>query len=83
MVARGSSQTRVTWCPRACPASTRIWINPEKEPPLGGWVWLRGGADDDAVAAAIERAVGAKWAGHRVGNVDFIRPDRSMSQIGG
>jgi len=44
---------------------------------------LRGGADDDAIAAAIERAVGAKWAGHRVGNVDFIRPDRSMSQIGG
>jgi cyclic pyranopterin phosphate synthase len=46
-------------------------------------VLLRGGADDDAIAAAIERAVGAKWAGHRVGNVDFIRPDRSMSQIGG
>jgi cyclic pyranopterin phosphate synthase len=44
---------------------------------------LRGGADDDAIAGAIERAVGAKWAGHRVGNVDFIRPDRSMSQIGG
>ncbi|MEY3361032.1 MAG: hypothetical protein RL531_751 [Actinomycetota bacterium] len=44
---------------------------------------LRGGAEDDAIAAAIERAVGAKWAGHRVGNVDFIRPDRSMSQIGG
>jgi GTP 3',8-cyclase len=29
------------------------------------------------------RAVGTKWAGHRIGQVDFIRPNRSMSQIGG
>ena len=28
-------------------------------------------------------AVGTKWAGHRIGQVDFIRPPRSMSQIGG
>ena len=27
--------------------------------------------------------VGTKWAGHRIGQVDFVRPDRSMSQIGG
>jgi cyclic pyranopterin phosphate synthase len=27
--------------------------------------------------------VGSKWAGHRIGQVDFIRPNRSMSQIGG
>ena len=33
--------------------------------------------------SAIERAVGNKWAGHRIGQVDFIRPSRSMSQIGG
>jgi len=38
---------------------------------------------DDALAAEIARAVGRKWAGHRIGQVDFIRPDRSMSQIGG
>jgi GTP 3',8-cyclase len=38
---------------------------------------------DDRLAAAIERAVGNKWAGHRIGQVDFIRPSRSMSQIGG
>jgi cyclic pyranopterin phosphate synthase len=38
---------------------------------------------DDAVAAAIAGAVGAKWAGHRIGRVDFVRPSRSMSQIGG
>ncbi|SVC13752.1 uncharacterized protein METZ01_LOCUS266606, partial [marine metagenome] len=24
-----------------------------------------------------------KWAGHGIGRVDFIRPARSMSQIGG
>jgi cyclic pyranopterin phosphate synthase len=38
---------------------------------------------DDRLSAAIERAVGNKWAGHRIGQVDFIRPSRSMSQIGG
>jgi cyclic pyranopterin phosphate synthase len=38
---------------------------------------------DDALAAEIVRAVGRKWAGHRIGQVDFVRPDRSMSQIGG
>jgi cyclic pyranopterin phosphate synthase len=38
---------------------------------------------DDRLAGAIETAVGKKWSGHRIGQVDFIRPDRSMSQIGG
>jgi cyclic pyranopterin phosphate synthase len=38
---------------------------------------------DDRLAVAIEAAVGTKWAGHRIGNVDFVRPGRSMSQIGG
>jgi len=44
---------------------------------------LRGGAGDDELAAAIEAEVGRKWAGHSIGNVNFIRPARSMSQIGG
>jgi cyclic pyranopterin phosphate synthase len=44
---------------------------------------LRGGGSDDDVAAEIVRAVGTKWAGHHIGKVDFIRPARSMSQIGG
>ncbi|HSL56223.1 MAG TPA: GTP 3',8-cyclase MoaA [Acidimicrobiales bacterium] len=44
---------------------------------------LRAGATDDELAAIIERGVGAKWAGHGVGTVNFIRPNRSMSQIGG
>jgi cyclic pyranopterin phosphate synthase len=38
---------------------------------------------DDRLADAITRAVGTKWAGHRIGHVDFVRPGRSMSQIGG
>jgi cyclic pyranopterin phosphate synthase len=38
---------------------------------------------DDRLAAAIVGAVGTKWAGHRIGQVDFVRPARSMSQIGG
>ena len=44
---------------------------------------LRGGASDDEVAAEIERAVGTKWAGHQIGQVAFVKPRRSMSQIGG
>ena len=44
---------------------------------------LRSGATDDELAAAIEQAVGTKWAGHSIGQVHFIRPKRSMSQIGG
>jgi len=44
---------------------------------------VRSGGSDDALAAAIEADVGAKWAGHAIGQVNFIRPGRSMSQIGG
>jgi cyclic pyranopterin phosphate synthase len=44
---------------------------------------LRSGASDDELAAAIEADVGRKWAGHSIGQVHFVRPARSMSQIGG
>ncbi len=44
---------------------------------------MRSGADDDALAAEIERAVGLKWAGHQINQVNFVRPARTMSQIGG
>jgi cyclic pyranopterin phosphate synthase len=44
---------------------------------------LRDGSTDDALAAEIVRAVGTKWAGHAIGQVTFVRPARSMSQIGG
>lgn len=44
---------------------------------------LRSGGDDDRLAAAITSCVAAKWAGHSIGQAAFIRPRRSMSQIGG
>jgi cyclic pyranopterin phosphate synthase len=44
---------------------------------------VRDGGSDTDLAAAIEGAVAQKWAGHSIGRVEFIRPDRSMSQIGG
>jgi GTP 3',8-cyclase len=44
---------------------------------------LRGGASDDEVGAAVQRCVAGKWAGHMIGQVQFVRPRRSMSQIGG
>ena len=44
---------------------------------------LRSDASDDDVAAAMQRCVTAKWAGHGINAVQFIRPRRSMSQIGG
>ena len=44
---------------------------------------LRSGGSDDDLAAAIVADVGNKWAGHAIGQVNFVRPQRSMSQIGG
>jgi cyclic pyranopterin phosphate synthase len=44
---------------------------------------LRNGGSDDEIADLIVHAVGTKWAGHQINQVNFIRPNRSMSQIGG
>jgi len=44
---------------------------------------VRSGGTDDDIARVAERAVTAKWAGHAINQVHFIRPRRSMSQIGG
>jgi len=44
---------------------------------------MRDGASDDELAAEIQRAVGTKWAGHQINQVTFVRPRRTMSQIGG
>ncbi len=44
---------------------------------------MRDGATDDQLATEIQRAVGTKWAGHQINQVTFVRPHRSMSQIGG
>jgi cyclic pyranopterin phosphate synthase len=44
---------------------------------------LRSGGSDDEIADTVRRAVAGKWEGHRIGKVTFLRPSRSMSQIGG
>ena len=44
---------------------------------------LRNGGSDDDLAGEVARAVGLKWAGHSINQVHFVRPARSMSQIGG
>ena len=44
---------------------------------------LRNGETDDEIAERIRTAVGTKWAGHQINQVNFVRPTRSMSQIGG
>jgi cyclic pyranopterin phosphate synthase len=44
---------------------------------------LRSGETDEQIAVRIEAAVSSKWAGHQINQVNFIRPQRTMSQIGG
>ncbi len=44
---------------------------------------LRGGGDDEQLANLIVDCVAAKKAGHGIDSPEFIRPERSMYQIGG
>jgi cyclic pyranopterin phosphate synthase len=44
---------------------------------------LRHGASDAELEGLIRDAVASKWAGHHINATDFVRPSRSMSQIGG
>ena len=44
---------------------------------------LRAGASDEELASLAIACVAGKWAGHRIGQTDFVKPARSMSQIGG
>jgi cyclic pyranopterin phosphate synthase len=44
---------------------------------------LRNGADDDEISDLFVNGVKEKWAGHQIGKSVFIRPSKSMSQIGG
>ena len=44
---------------------------------------LRTGGTDAELSDAIEACVDAKWAGHAINQVQFVKPRRSMSQIGG
>jgi cyclic pyranopterin phosphate synthase len=44
---------------------------------------VRSGCSDDDIEALARSCVAAKWSGHRIGQADFVKPGRSMSQIGG
>jgi cyclic pyranopterin phosphate synthase len=44
---------------------------------------LRGGASDKALVQFIEAAVLKKEPGHRINELGFVQPDRTMSFIGG
>ncbi len=44
---------------------------------------LRAGAGDGDIREIILKAVAAKEAGHRINQSEFVRPDRTMSSIGG
>ncbi|MEZ5375406.1 MAG: GTP 3',8-cyclase MoaA [Acidimicrobiales bacterium] len=44
---------------------------------------LRGGGTDDDLIAAVAGEIERKWAGHAIGQVHFLRPSKSMSQLGG
>ncbi|MBI4417975.1 MAG: GTP 3',8-cyclase MoaA [Ignavibacteriales bacterium] len=44
---------------------------------------LRAGAGDDEVKTLIQDAIQKKEAGHLINQPDFVRPERTMSQIGG
>ena len=44
---------------------------------------LRSGASDEDIEVAVRAAVHDKEPGHRINEPDFVRANRSMSQIGG
>ncbi len=44
---------------------------------------VRGEVSDDEIARVIVDAVWKKEAGHRINQPDFVKPERTMSQIGG
>ncbi len=44
---------------------------------------VRGGSKDDEIKQAILDAIQKKEAGHLINRPEFVRPDRTMSQIGG
>ena len=44
---------------------------------------IRSGASDDSIARVIEAAIWKKEEGHHIGEAGFIKPAKSMSQIGG
>ena len=44
---------------------------------------LRGGASDGEIVEFVRAAVWQKEEGHKIGQADFVKPGKTMSQIGG
>jgi cyclic pyranopterin phosphate synthase len=44
---------------------------------------LRSGASDSEIRDFVVGAVWQKEEGHKIGQADFVRPSKTMSQIGG
>ena len=44
---------------------------------------MRGGASDDSLGRVIETVIWQKEEGHEIGQAGFVKPAKSMSQIGG
>ena len=44
---------------------------------------MRGGADDEEIAALVRRNIAAKWEGHEINSAKFVAPPRPMYSIGG
>ena len=44
---------------------------------------LRGGAADEAIAAAVRSCIAGKWIGHEINSQQFVPPPRPMYSIGG
>jgi GTP 3',8-cyclase len=44
---------------------------------------LRGGASDGEIVDFVRAAVWKKEEGHKIGQADFVKPSKTMSQIGG
>ena len=44
---------------------------------------VRGGARDEEILQTIQQAVWKKEPGHLINRPEFVRPGRTMSQIGG
>ncbi|MFD1719987.1 GTP 3',8-cyclase MoaA [Amnibacterium endophyticum] len=73
---RDCDRTRLT-----AEGSVRSCLFGDDETPLAPL--LRGGADDEAIAAAWRTAMWGKQAGHGMDAAGFTRPVRSMGAIGG
>jgi cyclic pyranopterin phosphate synthase len=44
---------------------------------------LRGGAPADEIAAIVRKNIWQKWEGHEINTARFVKPGRTMHQIGG